>query len=734
MKRQRNHAPLLTAAAALVGLALVAPRALAQPAPQRPPAADPNHGQPLPRPVSAPGDSVPLAEDWQGAVRVLRVPGAGALGVAEAEAATEIFPDADKVWMHVVGTDERPIEAARRGARRWICAGGCELTLPGGAEPPGDGLLQSIKLQTPTQPLPLTIWRPEPGEPNGRLLFDPNLLGRRSYRHQCAYSPVHERGKVGDDVPECKTRGPAEPPTPDSAELFLGMRWPDTSELARFQYLAIADSCGNARVQPFQRNLSVPVYLVASGGCDQPDGRVLRVFPSGGFVRVTAFNLDSPAAGSVVSATFRVAVPPLEDVISAQPPPLLFPDPRLDELVVDCGPLALKPPSGTPPTPPSGTGTTTPMPTTPMPTAPSPGAPMSPASGASSGVATTAMPAPASPTSPNSPPLVKGGRLASTATSTTAQPLAHQHLVIAPEPMLRGNCRVELRGQTKRRLIAPLALRIVLRRTDKATDGGATPVLFERDWVVTPTDSIYNLPPLAFDGESRLLLEVYSNPASPSGNVVLLSDAARYIRKDVRGTPDAELVRLIGSVTIHTAPLCGDSNFETAEAAGSCVRGYFTIPAMLATLQVTRAPWVERPLITRSVLNSVGVAFAIDSYDPVERKAFPIAFQVGGFVQDLGDQRLGLMSYVGVAPTLPVLGSGGNTTSVGLLGGLGMTYITRSIGPDEGFKPSAFLSVVVQVGQANPALAGSGAESMPSYGPPPSYGGGYSSGPPYGSY
>jgi hypothetical protein len=35
-----------------------------------------------------------------------------------------------------------------------------------------------------------------------------------------------------------------------------------------------------------------------------------------------------------------------------------------------------------------------------------------------------------------------------------------------------------------------------------------------------------------------------------------------------------------------------------------------------------------------------------------------------------------------------------------------MSYITNANGPDEGFKPTAFISVVVQVGQANPALSG----------------------------
>jgi len=115
---------------------------------------------------------------------------------------------------------------------------------------------------------------------------------------------------------------------------------------------------------------------------------------------------------------------------------------------------------------------------------------------------------------------------------------------------------------------------------------------------------------------------------------------------------------------------------------------------------------VEKPLITRSILSAVGVAFAVDSYDPVERAAFPIAFQIGGFVQDLGEDRIGLLAYVGVAPTVPILGSGGNTTSIGLLGGLGLAYVANNNGPDEGVKPAAFLSVVVQVGQANPSLSG----------------------------
>jgi hypothetical protein len=132
---------------------------------------------------------------------------------------------------------------------------------------------------------------------------------------------------------------------------------------------------------------------------------------------------------------------------------------------------------------------------------------------------------------------------------------------------------------------------------------------------------------------------------------------------------------------------------------------------MLATLQVTRAPWVEKPIVTRSVLSAVGLAVAIDSYDPVQRRAFPVAGQIGGFVQSLGDGRVGLLAYIGVAPTIPVLGSGGNTTSIGILGGIGIEYITNDAGPDEGLKPAAFLSLVVQVGQANPATSFGGSAS-----------------------
>jgi hypothetical protein len=697
--------PRLAATFGLAAILLCSTAEAQQPPRGDAPFGDPEAGTVLPKPDVAPEGSTPLAADWHHADRVLRVPGAGEVSAAEASASAEIFPDADKVYMQVIGTDATPIEAARRGARRWICSSGCTLSLPQESVPDAiaNDLLQSIKLQTPTNPLPLTIWHPvgEPGQPGsagGKLLFDPRLMGRRDYQDRCAFAPVAQRARLGDPVGDCWSERKLAPrhgtsiPTPDTAEMFLGLRLPAATTNARFQYVAVTDTCGNAQVYPFQHTLSVPVYLVASGGCGAPDGRVLRVFPSGGWVRVTPFNLDAPAAGSVASVTYRVSVPPLEDLVNPEPPPLLFPEVRMDELVIDCGPQLLKArsgPGGVPRPAPSDEA----LPIAHAPPGKPPTGQMAPSGKAApDGHAPSALP----------PPMPTASHTAPAQGTEPGMPLAHESLVIAPEPILNGNCRIEYRSQSKRRLIAPLALQVRITRTDKLP--GDRPLL-ETDWVITPTNSTFRLPKLAIDGESRLLVEVLSNPSSPLGNVVLLGDAGRVQRRSMGNVGgDVNLTRLIGSATLHTAPLCGKSNFELADKAGRCVRGYFTVPAMLATLQVTRAPWVERPLITRTVLSAVGLAFALDGYDPVERRALPVAFQLGGFVQDLGDERLGLTSYLGVAPTVPVLGTGGNTTNIGLVGGLGMTYVTRANGADEGFKPTAFLSIVVQVGQINPSL------------------------------
>jgi len=598
-------------------------------------------------------------------------------------------------------------------------------------------MLLSIKVRAPTMPLPLTIWGRKVGEQ--RVLdFDPVLLDHYSYAGVCSYEPIVDETSPapatpttqptpGDDtqpqpqptappaapakkkhdpadVKECEPNAPPTPITPDSAEIVLGMEWPEKAELADFHYLAIVDTCGNARVVPFQRTFSVPVVEVASGGCGSPDGKVLRVFPQGGYLRVTAFNLDAPASGDVMNVTYRVTMPPLENFEESNPARLLFPDIMLKDLRVDCGPQLRKAPtdsSGTPrpPSAPSAPPDVPPGAKAPPPGAPAPGAPP-----------------PSAPPSPTAAPPATDLH----PTGPGSQPLDHGSVVIAPEPLRQGNCRITLGGQTKRRLVAPLALRVSLLRTDITLHEAALELLppTSQQWIITPNAAEYSIPALKenFDGESRLKLVVSSDPLSSAGKVVLFSDAARVassLRGPNEGETDAESARrVIGTVTIHSVPLCGKSNFQSLDNAGSCIRGYLTIPAMLATLQVTRFPWVEKPLITRSVLNAVGIAFAFDSYDPVERRAFPVAGQVGGFVEQLGDGRTGLMAYAGVAPTLPILGSGGNTTSLGFLAGIGVNYITNESGPDEGLKPTAFLSFVVQVGQANPEMSFTGKASV----------------------
>src|SRR6185369_16212072 len=148
------------------------------------------------------------------------------------------------------------------------------------------------------------------------------------------------------------------------------------------------------------------------------------------------------------------------------------------------------------------------------------------------------------------------------------QPLAHEGLVIAPEPLRLGNCRIRLTGQTKGRLVAPLALHVSLQRTDKTLNGAPIEMLPDGKWIVTPSNAEFAIPPLTenFDGDSRLRLSVHSDPLSPDGKVVLMSDATR-VAATLRSTSDTaepeRARRLIGAVTIHSVPLCGETNFET---------------------------------------------------------------------------------------------------------------------------------------------------------------------------
>ena len=699
----RGPAALMATILAMV-MALFPSAARAQDADE--PGDEPGPPAQLPPPTTRlePGQSPPA--DFGGALQTLRAP-ASATGPGSAARGPEIFPDASRVWMSVTEMNPLLLEAARRGGP-WLCSNGQCTVANGdpGRSRVGDGMLRSIKLQTPTLPLPLTLWG-RTGARGERLLdFDPVLLGRRSYQHVCAYRPIESPSEGGkapparvDKVMVCRD-GPAEPPSSDSGELSLGLQWPKQSELADFRYLAIVDSCGNARVQPFQRTFTVPVFEVASGGCGPADGKVLRVFPQGGWIRVTAFNLDAPAVGTVVNATYRVSMPALENLVESSPARLLFPDPVQSDLQVDCGPSLRKAPSDPQGIPPSRPGPTMVEVETTIP--PRDDGDKSPAD-------KPTPPRPGSPR-PSQPPPRRSFDIP--ASGPGPQPLAHQAVVIAPEPLRQGNCKVRLMGQTKRRLVAPLALHVSLTRTDRTLNGAPIELLKDGAWVVTPSNPEFPIPPLAdgFDGDSRLRLTVSSDPLSNNGKVVLLADAGRVasaLRANDKGEPSLAR-RLVGSVTIHSVPLCGQPNFETLEGSGSCLRAYLTIPAMLAMIQLTRAPWVEKPLLTRNVFSAVGIALAIDSYNPVERRAFPVAGQIGGMFENLGDGKLGILGYLGVAPTIPILGSGGNTTSIGILGGVGLAYVINEKGPDEGVKPAAFLSVLVAVGQASPWVKSGG--------------------------
>ena len=716
------------------------------PPPDEPPPS--TFGPPAPQPAPG-GGGTQVSADFSGTLQILKAP--APTGGPGAGGAPEIFPEARKVFMSVRDTDPIPIETARRGGK-WLCSSGqCTVSIgdPGPSKI-GDDMLRSIKLQMPRLPLPITIWGRIDQKGQRVLDFDPVLLGRRSYAHIFAYKPVEVPSGEGGKAPRKPERvqagrdGQAPVPTPDSAELTLGLQWPRQSEMANFKYIAIVDTCGNARVQPFQRTFTVPVFEVATGGCGPADGKVLRVFPGGGWIRVTAFNLDATASSNVVNATYRVSIPPLENLVESNPARQLFPDLLLSELKVDCGPIVRKAPTDAQgiPAPPPGL----------LPKGPPPGAPPPPPPGvtakASAGGADKSNLAGQRPPAAGGRPAAPGSRPAagspppasasgpprasapppaepkSEADHDASKPgpvhLDHQSVIIAPEPLRLGNCRLMITGQTKRRLASPLSLWVSLTRTDRTQNGTPIELLPDGRWLVTPGSSEFPIPPLSdnFDGDSRLKLTVYSDPLSADSKVVLLSDSVR-VASTLRSSEPIEperARRLIGSVTIHSVPLCGESNFETLDAAGNCLRAYVTIPAMLATLQVTRAPWLEKPLVTRSVLSAIGVAVAFDSYDPVERRAFPVAGQVGGFVQTLGDGRIGILGYLGIAPTIPVLGTGGNTTSFGFLAGVGLEYITNETGPDEGLKPAAFLSVVVQVGQASPEVSLAGKTSLSAYG------------------
>jgi len=259
-----------------------------------------------------------------------------------------------------------------------------------------------------------------------------------------------------------------------------------------------------------------------------------------------------------------------------------------------------------------------------------------------------------------------------------------------------GTCRIRFLPPSKGRLQAPLALHVSLERVDKPN---TSPI--DYDWVVTYRSTEFVIPPLRqdFEPESRWKIRVSSDPLSPLGRVVLLADAARVwpVLRDRQGDAK-DYRREIASGTVISAPLCGDWQLETTEKVGNCLRAYVTLPLMIASFQVTRSPWSETTIAEPRVPAGIGLALAIDSYNPVKQRPFPLALHLGALYQNLTDSKTGIMTYVGLAPQMPVLGKGGTTTSIGLVLGGGMTYVMDKHGPNEGFKPAAFVALMFGAG------------------------------------
>src|SRR5262249_52809134 len=150
----------------------------------------------------------------------------------------------------------------------------------------------------------------------------------------------------------------------------------------------------------------------------------------------------------------------------SNPAKLLFPDLLLQDLQVDCGPALRKAPTdviGIPAPPPGA------KPPAPPPAPPGKGGPP--------GKPGDKPPANGAPSNPPPPPVSEPVPLPPPkeipASKPGSQPLSHGAVVIAPEPLKQGNCRIRLQGQTKRRLVAPLALFVRLTRTDITGQDGA---------------------------------------------------------------------------------------------------------------------------------------------------------------------------------------------------------------------------------------------------------------------
>jgi hypothetical protein len=692
-------APRTTALAALVAVTLAVGVGEAQPrrpagrpaaaAPAAPPPAAPP--RPAPPPPDADADEPPVAARvapaapasfHADAMELVTTSAAGPVELSTAP--LEVFPLAARVWLRTLdlGEDEtNAIDAARAGKPgSWFCAPtsgpGCSVTA---RLAPGMGvhreLLTAMRVRVPALPVPVTVYTRQEG-----VVYNPKLIGRivgspgrYHTRAPLGLSPAAATPPPAADAPAgaspAAAPAPSAPPKPDApaapkpegagpvrpsipspfeGELQLLFHWPTPVELGDFQYVAVVDACDNAIVTRYTRDFAVPAQVEEVETCSAgTTAGPLRIFKSGGSLRVTAFNLQRPPSrGNVMSVTYRVEVPGVETPTRGERTsiPVLVPDLPRDSLRVDCGPPRAKPA----PTTERGPG-----------------------------------PAPAPPSS-----------------HLPGHALAGESFVIAPEPLRTGRCRILVESPSTRRLVAaPVRLFVTIERMDVPADDKGRELL-KQAWLLAPGALDLQLPAIPVDGEARLRLTVYSDPASAAASGIFFTDALSRPPQVAGDDHSAPFRRSLASATIMTAPLCGGWDFRTVEETGSCARAYVTFPVMLASLQLTRAPWVEKPIAEPSVPGAIAVALAIDSYDPAKQRAFPLAFQLGGAYQPrLTSAKSGILGYAGVAASLPVLGSGGLTTTVGLVGGLGLVYIIDDHGPNEGAKPTAFLSIAVSPGQ-----------------------------------
>ncbi len=602
---------------------------------------------PAPAPTPAPAKSDVREDDPRAADDAMMIVTNGGAPVGATTAAPELCPLAGQLWVHYLDlpkTDHETIDRALSDPTGWLCGRPGSVCAAAARLGPGQGyndaLMVGMRLALSYTPSGINVWSPTEG-----LHYNPKFVGHGAPNQRWTASrrivlPATSLTTVALPPPnllQCEL-----PPPPNEGELEVVLRWPTPAEVGDFQYVAIADECNNAVVTRFARELAVPVEEEMTDSCNMNalSHGPLKLLRAGTTLRVTAFNVDRPSRGNVVSTTYRVNVPNLDTSTNGTRAPVLVPDFDRDDLRVECGPSVPAP----------------------MPKI--------------------------DPRNPCPPKPVRAGHA-----------IASESFVIRPEALRSGRCRVVLNTpRAERFAAAPLLLHVVVERVDLPAETTGRKLVDDR-WIVTRGANEFVLPQLsAIDGEARLRLTVSSDPADPTGAAILFADAVRGVRAWA-GTDAAGFRRDIAAASITTAPLCGDWDFRRMDEVGSCFRAYVTVAVMLANFQVTRAPWVEKPIVDPSLPGGIGVALAIDSYNPARQQAFPLALQFGGAFQRLTASKNGILAYVGLNPSLPVLGSGNTTTSVGLLLGAGVTYIMDSAGPNEGFKPAAFAAIVIGTGQ-----------------------------------